>query len=233
MAGASAVTFGQSGALTTTPQIVAASAVTFGQSGAITVPGSVAVAGSSAVTFGQTSLLSVSIPFAGTAATLFGQSGALTVTPQITGTSAVTFGQSGTVVLPGSVAVAGTSAVTFAQQATISTTVTFAGAGGWGDVNTGMGTGTRKQKRPVKKIKSFHELAQEMRAELMAEALGPVVQAKPPTQTKSIVQAKPYQAAITGEHDDDDNEVLEALIADHMMRLHSSFSILQHLMGGK
>ena len=66
----------------------------------------------------------------------------------------------------------------------------------------------------------------------MAEALGPVVQAKPATQTKSIVQAKPYQAAITGEHDDDDDDE-EVLIADYMMRLHSSFSILQHLMGGK
>jgi len=232
MAGASAVTFGQVGALTTTPQIAAITTVTFGQSVTMTVPGSASFAGTSAVTFGQTAALTVQIPFAGTAATLFGQSGALTVTPQITGTSAVTFGQSGTVVLPGSVAIAGTSAVTFAQQATISTTVTFAGAGGWGDVNTGMGTGTRKQKRPVKKIKSFHELAQEMRAELMAEALGPVVQAKSATQIKPIVQAKPYSAAIAGEHDDDDDDE-EVLIADYMMRLHSSFSILQHLMGGK
>ena len=109
----------------------------------------------------------------------------------------------------------------------------FVGAGGWGNVNTG----TPARKRHTKKIKSFTELAHELRAELMAEELGPVVAAKTVTQPKPvtpkpIVQAKAPKPVVTAAHLDDDDDDEEILVADYMMRLRSSFSILQHLMGG-
>lgn len=84
------------------------------------------------------------------------------------------------------------------------------GGGGWGDVNTG----TSARKRHVKKYKSFTELAHELRAELMAEAL---VEDFPRSKPRQSIQAQP-----------DDAEDL--LIADYLARFRSTIAALQYLM---
>jgi len=84
------------------------------------------------------------------------------------------------------------------------------GGGGWGDVNTG----TSARKRHVKKYKSFTELAHDLRAELMAEAL---VEDFPKSKPRQSIQAQP-----------DDAEDL--LIADYLTRFRSTIAALQYLM---
>lgn len=134
IAGTTAVTFGQSGALTGSGALAGTAGVTFtasatatqgaiagvatasfGQSGTLTAAG--ALTGTVPITFTASAVPSGNDAAVGSAAITFGQTGALTGSGVLAGTTTVAFGQSGA--LKGAGALAGASSVAFGASATI------------------------------------------------------------------------------------------------------------------
>lgn len=115
IAGTTAITFGQSGALKGAGALVGVSAVVFGQSG--NLKGSGALAGSAAIVFGQSGVLVGSGALAGASAIVFGQSGNLIGSGSLSGASSIVFGASGTLTPP-SGSLAGTAGFSFDGSAT-------------------------------------------------------------------------------------------------------------------
>lgn len=103
--------------------LAGAAALTFGQTGALTGAG--ALSGTAALTIGQTGALTTAGALAGTAALVFGQSGTL-LQPGLAGTAAMVLGASGT--LAGAGALAGVSAITVSQTAALAAAGALAGS---------------------------------------------------------------------------------------------------------
>jgi hypothetical protein len=112
VAGTSALTLGQTGAVTGKGATAGSSALSFGQSSAVTGTG--ATSGTSALTLGQTATVSGSGSVAGTSPLSFTALWTVSGATAVSGTSALSFSQSAAV--GGSGLLAGTSPITFAAS---------------------------------------------------------------------------------------------------------------------
>jgi hypothetical protein len=158
VAGTSALTLGQTGAVTGKGATAGSSALSFGQSAAVTGTG--ATAGTSALTLGQSGAVTGKGATSGTSALTLGQTGAITGTGATSGTSALTLGQTATVsgtgtiagtsplsftalwTVSGATAVSGTSALSFSQSAAVRGSGLLAGTSPLTLGQTGAITGT-------------------------------------------------------------------------------------------
>lgn len=116
ISGTSALTLGQTGALTGSGALAGTTALTFNQTGAVTGAG--ALSGTSALAFGQSATLTAAGILAGSSALSFAQTATLAATGALAGTSALTFGASATADVPAG-ALQGTAALSFGGSGTL------------------------------------------------------------------------------------------------------------------